>query len=81
MVLATLAIVWTLCSGFAALIAHNQGRDPGWYAVAGLLTGPIGLLCAAFATPGHEIDRRHAERVADAKARAGTTQWMDADGR
>jgi hypothetical protein len=46
-----IVIASVLCAGFAALIAQGQGQEPGWFAVAGLLLGPIGLLAAAFATP------------------------------
>lgn len=72
-----LVIVWVLCGGFAALIAHNKGRSVGWFAVAGLLLGVIGLVWAAFARPAdgrrrnvgvsrwERMDRETRERAED----------------
>lgn len=73
-------LIWVVCAGFAALIAQNQRRPPGWYAVAGLLLGPIGLLIAAFATPGDVLQRQQAAKAEAVKARKASMPWADADG-
>jgi hypothetical protein len=81
MTIAVLVLAWTVSGGFAALIAHNQGRAPGWYTVGGLLLGPVGVLIAAFTTPGDVLTQRAQLRTEAVKARSAATPWMDADGR
>jgi len=63
-------ILWVLCVGFAALIAHAKGRSVGWFALAGLAFGVLGLLWAAFATPAADIAaKRQAETDAARRER------------
>lgn len=66
----TVVLVATLSTGLAALIADRRGREPGWYAVGGLLLGVIGILIAAFAAHGDDLEQDRRDEIADAKARA-----------
>lgn len=69
---AVLAVVWTLSAGLAALIAIGRGREPGWFAVGGLLLGVVGILIAAFAAHGDDLEQDRLDEIAAAKARAAT---------
>ena len=53
-----LVLLWVVCAIGAGLFAQAKGRSVGWFALAGFLLGPVGLLWAAFATPAGELSRR-----------------------
>lgn len=40
-------IVWLLCGGIAAAVAHMKGRNVGAWLLVGMLWGPIGLIVLA----------------------------------
>lgn len=69
MIAAVFVVSWVLCGGFAALIAIGRGREPGWFAVGGLLLGVFGLLITAFAAHGDDLEQQRLDEIADAKAR------------
>jgi hypothetical protein len=56
-------ILWVLCVGFAALIAHAKGRSVGWFALAGLAFGVFGVLWSAFATSAADLAAKRAAGV------------------
>jgi hypothetical protein len=68
-----IVLTWTVDAGFAALLADRRGRSAGWFAVAGFVLGPIGLIWAAFALPAGEMsraERRRADEIKQAHANA-----------
>jgi hypothetical protein len=76
MIVVGIVIVAALCSGFSALIAQGKGRDPGGFAVAGLLLGVIGLLIAAFAADAATLEKRRPQTLRDQRG----PSHMDRDG-
>lgn len=58
MTAAVVVLVWVVCSGVAAFIASTKGRSVGWFALAGLGLGVIGVIWAALARPQAELDAR-----------------------
>jgi len=70
MLATVVVLISTLSAGLAALIADRRGREPGWFAVGGLLLGVIGILIAAFAATGDTIEQDRLDTLEDAKARA-----------
>lgn len=76
MAIGIVIIVAVICAGFSALIALGKGRDPGPFAVAGLLVGVIGLLWAAFAQDSATIAKRRPQALRGQRRPA----HMDADG-
>jgi hypothetical protein len=81
MTIVLVLLLWVVCAGVAGMTAHYRDLPVGKFVCAGLLLGIVGVLWAAFATSNAELNRRHAERVAAAKARAASAPWLDADGR
>ena len=73
-------MVGTLSAGLAALLADQRNREPGWFAVGGLLLGPIGILIAAFAATGDSLEQNRLDTIEAAKARSRAVPWTDADG-
>jgi hypothetical protein len=67
-------ILWVVCAGFAALIAHAKGRSVGGFALAGLLLGVVGLLWAAFARPAGQQPRRRTRQARRAEIAARAAQ-------
>jgi len=62
---AVFVLIWVVCAGFAALLAARKNRSAGWFAVAGLLLGPIGVLWAAFARDPVAEDERRREEISE----------------
>lgn len=51
-------LLWVVCGFIAAWLASKKDRSVSAWFFAGLLGGPIGVICAAVARPQWELDAR-----------------------
>jgi membrane protein implicated in regulation of membrane protease activity len=64
-----LVLLWVVCAGVAAVVAHYRMLPVGKFTIAGLLLGPAGVVWAALATPYNRAERRRQEEIDRAMGR------------
>lgn len=57
-----IVLLWIVCGGVAAFLAWTKDRSVGAWFFGGLLLGPVGVIAAACARSGDDVENNRLAR-------------------